>query len=137
MTQNCAIEKVKLIMQAGTFNTMNDAISKFVNSCMEATGQANSVLYFSQREYGNNRGNREIIIGHKAKIEETLEAVTTRSEATTIMSELLRLTRKTNKTLKICNKKHQAISSARQRTRADTITCGDESGGLRWIRWYS
>jgi len=33
MTKNCTIDKVKIIMQAGTFNTMNEAISKFVNSC--------------------------------------------------------------------------------------------------------
>jgi len=64
MTKNCTIDKVKLIMQAGTFNTMNEAVSKFVNSCTEATGQQNSVLYyrnFSQRGgnrgRGNNRGN--------------------------------------------------------------------------------
>jgi len=36
MTKNCTIDKVKTIMQAGTFNTMNEAISKFVNSCTEA-----------------------------------------------------------------------------------------------------
>jgi len=36
MTKSCTIDKVKLIMQAGTFNTMNDAVSKFVNSCIEA-----------------------------------------------------------------------------------------------------
>jgi len=29
MTKNCTIDKVKTIMQAGTFNTMNEAISKF------------------------------------------------------------------------------------------------------------
>ncbi|XP_064540739.1 uncharacterized protein DDB_G0283357-like, partial [Drosophila montana] len=58
MTQNSAIDKAKLIMQAGTFNNMNDAISKFVNSGTEATGQANSVLYFRHEQFGNNRGNR-------------------------------------------------------------------------------
>jgi len=46
MTKNCTIDKVKLIMQAGTFNSMNDAVSKFVNSCTEATGQPNTVLYY-------------------------------------------------------------------------------------------
>jgi len=46
MTKNCTIDKVKTIMQAGTFNTMNEAISKFVNSCTEATGQPNTVLYY-------------------------------------------------------------------------------------------
>ena len=58
ITQNCTNDKVKLIMQAGTFNTMNDAISKFVNSCTEATGQPNTVLYYQQRiNSGYNRGN--------------------------------------------------------------------------------
>jgi len=57
MTKSCTIDKVKLIMQAGTFNTMNDAVSKFVNSCIEATGKSNTVLYnqnYPQR--GGNRG---------------------------------------------------------------------------------
>jgi len=64
MTKNCTIDKVKLIMQAGTFSTMNDAVSKFVNSVTEATGQSNTVLYFknypqrgSNRGRGNYRGN--------------------------------------------------------------------------------
>lgn len=53
MTTNCSIEKVKRIMQAGTFNTMNDAISKFVGSCTDATGKSDAVLFCRQ-----NRGNR-------------------------------------------------------------------------------
>ncbi|XP_070067070.1 uncharacterized protein [Drosophila virilis] len=48
MTQNCSIDKVKLIMQAGTFTNMNDAVSKFVNSCTEITGQSNTVLYIDE-----------------------------------------------------------------------------------------
>jgi len=57
MTKNCTIDKVKLIMQAGTFNTMNEAISKFVNSCTEATGQPNTVLYYKNYpQRGGNRG---------------------------------------------------------------------------------
>jgi len=44
MTKNCTIDKVKTIMQAGTFNTMNQATSKFINSYTEATGQPNTVL---------------------------------------------------------------------------------------------
>lgn len=56
MTKNCSNDKVKLIMEAGTFNTMNDAISKFVNSCTEATGNANTVLYYKRRGNGNFRG---------------------------------------------------------------------------------
>ncbi|XP_044315247.1 GATA zinc finger domain-containing protein 8-like [Drosophila rhopaloa] len=45
-------------------STMNDAVYKFVNSCTEATGQSNTVLYFknypqrgSNRGRGNYRGN--------------------------------------------------------------------------------
>ncbi|XP_041564509.1 N66 matrix protein-like [Drosophila elegans] len=44
-------------MQAGNFNTMNEAVSKFVNSCTEATGQPNSVLYYNNyTQRGGNRG---------------------------------------------------------------------------------
>lgn len=49
LTKNCTIDKVKLIMEAGQFNSMNEAISKFVNSCTEATGQQNAILYFKQK----------------------------------------------------------------------------------------
>jgi len=38
MTTNSTIDKEQLIKQACTFNTMNDAVSKFVYSCTEATG---------------------------------------------------------------------------------------------------
>lgn len=55
ITKNCTIDKVKLIMEAGQFDNMNDAISKFVNSCTEATGQQNAILYFKQKP--NNRNN--------------------------------------------------------------------------------
>jgi len=58
MTQNCSIDKVKLIMQAGTFTNMNDAISKFVNSCTEITGQSNTVLYYRRGANNYNRGAR-------------------------------------------------------------------------------
>jgi len=58
MTKNCSIDKVKLIMQAGTFTNMNDAISKFVNSCTEITGQSNTVLYYRRGANNNNRGGR-------------------------------------------------------------------------------
>jgi len=43
-------------MQAGTFNTMNDAVSKFVNSCTESTEQQNTVLY--NKNYPQRDGNR-------------------------------------------------------------------------------
>ena len=40
-------------MEAGQFNNMNEAITKFVNGCTEATGQQNALLYLG-RKY--NRG---------------------------------------------------------------------------------
>jgi len=64
ITKNCTIDKVKLIMQAGTFNNMNDVISKFVISCTEATEQPKTLLYYKNypprggnRGRGNYRGN--------------------------------------------------------------------------------
>jgi len=57
MTKNVTIDKVKIIMQAGTFNTMNEPVSKFVNSCTEATGQPSTVLYYKNYpQRGGNRG---------------------------------------------------------------------------------
>jgi len=58
MTQNCSIDKVKLIMQSGTFTNMNDAIFKFLNSCTEITGQSNTLLYYRRGANNNNRGGR-------------------------------------------------------------------------------
>lgn len=58
MTKNCTIDKVKLIMEAGQFHNMNDAIGKFVSSCTEATGQQNTVLHFGNRSRGSYRGGR-------------------------------------------------------------------------------
>lgn len=55
MSQNCTIDKVKLIMQAGTFSDMNEVVSKFVNSCTDATGMSNTVLHCRQTK--NYRGN--------------------------------------------------------------------------------
>lgn len=54
ITKNCSNDKVKLIMEAGQFNTMNDAIAKFVSSCTEATGQQNAVLYYKKSQNHNN-----------------------------------------------------------------------------------
>lgn len=57
MTRNCTIDKVKLIMEAGQFGTLNEAVGKFVNSCTEATGQQNAILYFGNKPSNyNNRG---------------------------------------------------------------------------------
>lgn len=59
MTKNCTIDRVKLIMEAGQFGNMNDAIGKFVSSCTEATGQQNAILYYKNKSNNNNyRGGR-------------------------------------------------------------------------------
>lgn len=68
MTANATNEKVKLIMEAGQFNTMNDAVAKFVASSTEQT--SGSVMYANRSNRGrganyytrgynnnNNRGN--------------------------------------------------------------------------------
>lgn len=61
ITTNACNEKVKLIMQSGQFNNMNEAVAKFVNCCTEAYGQQNSILYFSnQQSRGNYRGNNRV-----------------------------------------------------------------------------
>lgn len=58
MSTNCNLDKVKLIMEAGKFDNMNEAISKFINTCSTATGQQNAILYYGQRPNNNsNRGN--------------------------------------------------------------------------------
>lgn len=59
MTKNCTIDKVKLIMEAGQFSNMNEAIGKFVSSCTGATGQQNSILHLGSRpKFNDNRRGR-------------------------------------------------------------------------------
>lgn len=59
ITKNCTIDKVKLIMEAGQFSNMNEAIGKFVSSCTEATGQQNSILHLGNgQNFNNNRRGR-------------------------------------------------------------------------------
>jgi len=103
MTKNCTIDKVKLIMEAGTFNTMNDAISKFVNSCTEATLSHITKITRSAAETADEEITEVtfvvvIIITttivpkkilDEANIEETIEAVATRVEATTIITKIM------------------------------------------------
>lgn len=54
ITKNCNNDRVKLIMESGNFSTMNDAISKFVNSCTEATSHPNSIMYIGQNRIKRN-----------------------------------------------------------------------------------
>lgn len=50
ITTNATNEKVKLIMQAGQFNTLNEAVAKFINCCTDTYGQHNDVLYYNDKQ---------------------------------------------------------------------------------------
>jgi len=75
MTKNCTIDKIKLIMEAGTFNTLDDAMSQFVNSCTDATGQSKTVLFYNGnyrgrgnfRFFNNNNSNRGYYINNRGR----------------------------------------------------------------------
>lgn len=54
LATNATNQEVKLIMKAGQFGNLNEAISKFVNSSTESTLGAN-VMYFSSQSRGNYR----------------------------------------------------------------------------------
>lgn len=56
MTKNCSHDRVKLVMEAGNFESLNDAVSKFVNCCTDVAGQ-NSV--FQVRHNFRGRYNRK------------------------------------------------------------------------------
>lgn len=66
MTKNASSDRVRLIMASGNFGTMNDAVSKFVNSCTETTSSTSGIMYYNSdwnrsgygqgRGRGNNRG---------------------------------------------------------------------------------
>jgi len=56
MIKNCPIDKVRVIMQAGNFKTMAEAIAKYIDTS-EANGQSNNVLFYNNRPHrGGNRG---------------------------------------------------------------------------------
>jgi hypothetical protein len=60
MTKNCEHDKLKTILEAGNFNTMNSVIEKYIHCCTEMTGNSNSVLFYNSRGHfrgNNNRGN--------------------------------------------------------------------------------
>lgn len=50
IVKNATNEKVKLVMESGNFKDMNEAISKFINSCNGAHNQQNAIL-----AYGSGR----------------------------------------------------------------------------------
>ena len=49
-------------MEAGQFNSIIEAISKFVNSYTEATGQQNTILYLGQKNIVEDLIIREIML---------------------------------------------------------------------------
>lgn len=53
MVKNCNISEVKLIMKSGQFTDLNAVVQKFVESCTDATGKSDTILFYN----GNNRGN--------------------------------------------------------------------------------
>lgn len=55
MTKGASSDRVRLIMAAGNFGTMGDAVSKFVNSCTE-TSVTSNVMYYNSGWSRNNRG---------------------------------------------------------------------------------
>lgn len=52
ITKNASNERVKLVMESGTFSSMNEVTAKFVNSCTEAYGQQNAVLFTRSQNRG-------------------------------------------------------------------------------------
>lgn len=60
ITKNATNERVKLIMESGTFSDMNEVTAKFVNSCTEAYGQQGAILFTNSgqgiRRRPQNRG---------------------------------------------------------------------------------
>lgn len=57
MTKNCEYEKLRIILEAGNYNTFSDAAGKYIHCSTEMTRSPSSVLYFNngQQNYkGNN-----------------------------------------------------------------------------------
>jgi len=57
MTKNCDHGKLKTILEAGTFKTMDEAISKYIHCSTEMTGSASSVLFYKRGQGSYTRGN--------------------------------------------------------------------------------
>lgn len=56
MTKNCEYEKLRIILEAGNYNTFSDAAGKYIHCSTEMTGSPSSVLYFNNGQH-NYRGN--------------------------------------------------------------------------------
>lgn len=59
LSKNANSEKTQIVMEAGTFNTVRDAITKFVNVDSNSQASTSNVLFFRQnsRGYGRNNNN--------------------------------------------------------------------------------
>lgn len=56
MIKNCEYEKLRIILEAGNYNTFSDAAGKYIHCSTEMTGSPSSVLYFNNGQH-NYRGN--------------------------------------------------------------------------------
>jgi len=70
VVKNCEHGRLKAVLEAGNFTTMNEAVTKYIQCSTEMTGNENSILYTQRgnsyrgsnfrntyRGRGNNRGN--------------------------------------------------------------------------------
>lgn len=55
LAKNASSERVRLIMEAGHFENMNEAISRFVNSCTDSSTSGTNILYYKSNN-SNSRG---------------------------------------------------------------------------------
>ncbi|XP_037952485.1 homeobox protein 4-like [Teleopsis dalmanni] len=60
MVKNCTLPEVRLIMKSGQFNNLNDAVQKFVESCTDATGRTDTVLFTQRQNTNNYRENNRV-----------------------------------------------------------------------------
>nr|XP_041631688.1 putative uncharacterized protein DDB_G0286901 [Drosophila kikkawai] len=54
MVKNCEHGRLKTILEAGNFTTMNEAVTKYIQCSTEMTGNANTILYAQRGSYRGN-----------------------------------------------------------------------------------
>ncbi|XP_037821238.1 diacylglycerol kinase A-like [Lucilia sericata] len=71
--KNVSNDRVKLIMESGTFHDLNEVMSKFISSCTEAYGQPNSILAYSriQNRPPRQRQNSQFPKGYNNRLNNT------------------------------------------------------------------
>lgn len=67
MRHNASSDKVKLVMEAGNFETVSDAVAKFVGSSNETTSHNSVMFYNDSRSYGKYNKKRNFS-GYKSKL---------------------------------------------------------------------